>query len=51
MVMASDILLYSPDIVPVGADQKQHVEITRDIAQKFNNTFGEISLVISNVVS
>jgi tryptophanyl-tRNA synthetase len=41
MLMASDILLYSPDIVPVGKDQEQHVEITRDTAQKFNNTFGE----------
>jgi len=41
MLMAADILLYSPDIVPVGNDQKQHVEIARDIAQKFNNTFGE----------
>ncbi len=42
MLMAADILLYSPDIVPVGQDQQQHVEITRDVAQKFNNTFGEV---------
>lgn len=42
MLMASDILLYSPDVVPVGADQKQHIEIARDTALKFNNTFGEI---------
>ncbi len=41
VLMAADILLYSPDIVPVGADQKQHVEIARDIAEKFNNTYGE----------
>lgn len=41
VLMAADILLYGADIVPVGQDQKQHVEITRDIAQKFNNTFGE----------
>lgn len=41
VLMATDILLYSPDIVPVGADQKQHVEICRDIAQKFNNTYEE----------
>lgn len=41
ILMAADILLYSPDIVPVGQDQQQHVEITRDIAQKFNNTYGE----------
>ena len=40
MLMASDILLYSPDIVPVGADQKQHVEIARDTAEKFNRVFG-----------
>ena len=41
MLMAAGILLYSPDVVPVGADQKQHVEIARDTAEKFNNTFGE----------
>jgi len=41
VLMAADILLYSPDLVPVGKDQKQHVEIARDIAGKFNNTFGK----------
>ncbi len=41
VLMAADILLYSPDVVPVGADQKQHVEIARDIAEKFNSTYGE----------
>ena len=41
VLMSADILLYGPDIIPVGADQQQHVEIARDIAQKFNNTFGE----------
>ena len=41
VLMAADILLYGTDIVPVGADQKQHVEIARDIAEKFNNTYGE----------
>ena len=40
MLMAADILLYSPDVVPVGADQKQHVEIARDTAEKFNRIFG-----------
>ncbi len=40
VLMAADILLYSPDVVPVGADQKQHVEIARDIAEKFNNVYG-----------
>ena len=42
VLMAADILLYSPDIIPVGKDQIQHVEIARDIAQKFNNEYGEI---------
>ena len=41
VLMAADILLYSPDIIPVGADQKQHVEIARDIAEKFNNAYEE----------
>lgn len=41
MLMAADILLYCPDIVPVGQDQQQHVEIARDTAQKFNNAFGQ----------
>lgn len=41
VLMAADILLYEPDLVPVGADQKQHVEYARDIAGKFNNVFGE----------
>jgi tryptophanyl-tRNA synthetase len=40
VLMAADILLYDPDVVPVGADQKQHVEIARDIAEKFNNVYG-----------
>jgi tryptophanyl-tRNA synthetase len=40
VLMAADILLYSSDVVPVGKDQKQHVEVTRDIAIKFNDTFG-----------
>ncbi|OHB03663.1 MAG: tryptophan--tRNA ligase [Candidatus Zambryskibacteria bacterium RIFCSPLOWO2_01_FULL_43_17] len=41
MLMAADILLYDPDVVPVGQDQKQHIEITRDTAEKFNRIFGE----------
>lgn len=41
VLMAADILLYSPDYVPVGQDQKQHLEITRDIAQRFNSTYGQ----------
>ena len=42
VLMAADILLYSPEIVPVGKDQIQHVEIARDIAIKFNNEYGDI---------
>lgn len=42
VLMAADILLYDTDEVPVGEDQKQHVEITRDIAQRFNSIYGEI---------
>jgi tryptophanyl-tRNA synthetase len=41
VLMTSDILLYDTQVVPVGADQHQHVEIARDIALKFNNAFGE----------
>ena len=40
-LMAADILLYQPDFVPVGQDQKQHCELTRDIAIRFNNLYGE----------
>jgi tryptophanyl-tRNA synthetase len=41
-LMAADILLYDTDVVPVGEDQKQHVELTRDIAQRFNSIYGDI---------
>ncbi|WP_033602279.1 tryptophan--tRNA ligase [Helicobacter pylori] len=41
ILMASDILLYQSDLVPVGEDQKQHLELTRNIAEKFNRDFGE----------
>lgn len=41
VLMAADILAYQSNVVPVGRDQKQHVEVTRDIAIKFNNTYGE----------
>lgn len=40
-LMAADILLYQTDLVPVGVDQKQHLELTRDIANRFNNVYGE----------
>lgn len=42
MLMAADILLYDADVVPVGKDQRQHVEIARDMAAKFNNAYGEL---------
>ena len=42
VLMAADILLYESDVVPVGQDQKQHLEMTRDIAAKFNETYGQI---------
>ena len=45
ILMASDILLFQSEIVPVGKDQKQHLEMTRDIAIKFNNSFGEIFMI------
>jgi len=42
VLMASDILLYQTDVVPVGIDQKQHLELTRDIAERFNNIYGDV---------
>ena len=42
VLMAADILLYQTDLVPVGVDQKQHVEICRDIAQRFNSIYGDV---------
>jgi tryptophanyl-tRNA synthetase len=42
VLMAADILIHRADIVPVGQDQKQHIEVTRDIAAKFNHTYGEV---------
>jgi len=41
VLMAADILLYQAHLIPVGKDQKQHVEVTRDIAERFNNVFGD----------
>ncbi|MEK7569701.1 MAG: tryptophan--tRNA ligase [Patescibacteria group bacterium] len=54
MLMAADILLYAPDVVPVGADQKQHIEIARDTALKFNRIYGETfkipeAMILENV--
>ncbi len=45
VLMAADILLYDTNIVPVGKDQKQHLEVTRDIAMKFNHVFGDTFVV------
>ncbi len=50
VLMAADILLYDTDEVPVGDDQKQHVEITRDIAQRINNKFGKVFTVPEPVI-
>lgn len=51
VLMASDIILYDAHAVPVGKDQKQHLEITRDIASKFNNQFGETFVVPEAVIN
>ncbi|MGC9667985.1 tryptophan--tRNA ligase [Planosporangium sp. 12N6] len=45
MLMAADILLYRTDAVPVGEDQRQHLELTRDLAQRFNTTFGKTFVI------
>jgi len=45
VLQAADILIINSDLVPVGADQKQHIEVTRDIAGRFNNTYGEIFVI------
>ncbi|MFH1570427.1 MAG: tryptophan--tRNA ligase [Gemmatimonadota bacterium] len=50
VLMAADILLYQTDVVPVGEDQKQHVELARDIAARFNNLYGEVFTVPEPVI-
>ena len=50
VLMAADILLYQTDIVPVGDDQKQHVELTRDLAERFNSRYGETFTVPKPVI-
>jgi tryptophanyl-tRNA synthetase len=50
VLMAADILLYGSDVVPVGLDQKQHIEITRDIAEAFNRTYGEVLKVPEGII-
>ncbi|MFQ5997348.1 MAG: tryptophan--tRNA ligase, partial [Dehalococcoidales bacterium] len=49
-LMAADILLYNTDVVPVGEDQKQHVELARDVAQRFNSIYGETFTVPKAVI-
>ena len=51
VLMAADILLYQADRVPVGKDQKQHLEVARDLAQKFNNEYGETFVVPEPAIS
>jgi tryptophanyl-tRNA synthetase len=51
VLMAADILLYQPDYVPVGEDQKQHVELTRDIAQRFNSIYGDVFKIPEPMIS
>lgn len=51
VLMAADILLYGTDLVPVGVDQKQHLELTRDIAIRFNNTYGNVFTVPEAYIS
>ena len=50
ILMAADILLYDTNLVPVGEDQKQHVELTRDLAQRFNQLYGETFVVPETVI-
>jgi tryptophanyl-tRNA synthetase len=50
VLMAADILLYGSDVVPVGLDQKQHIEITRDIAEAFNRTYGNVLKVPEGLI-
>jgi len=50
VLMAADILLYGSDVVPVGLDQKQHIEITRDIAEAFNRTYGDVLKVPEGLI-
>ena len=51
VLMAADILLYNSDVVPVGLDQKQHIEITRDIAENFNRVYGKTLKLPEGLIS
>jgi tryptophanyl-tRNA synthetase len=50
-LMAADILLYDADVVPVGQDQKQHLELTRNLAERFNNKYGETFIIPEPFIS
>ena len=50
ILMASDILIYDADVVPTGIDQKQHIELTRNIAIRFNNRYGDTFKVPDEVI-
>lgn len=51
VLMAADILLYQAEVIPVGKDQKQHIEITRDIAERFNNVYGDTFVLPEPMIS
>lgn len=51
VLMAADILLYQSNLIPVGKDQKQHIEVSRDIAMKFNHTYGETFVIPEGEIS
>ncbi|MDY6933825.1 MAG: tryptophan--tRNA ligase [Spirochaetota bacterium] len=51
VLMAADILLFQAEMIPVGKDQKQHIEMTRDIAQRFNSTYGETFVLPEPLIS
>src|SRR5690606_14032116 len=51
VLMASDILLYNSNLVPVGKDQKQHLDIARDLAKAFNNRYGETFIIPEAIIS
>ncbi|MCX5636969.1 MAG: tryptophan--tRNA ligase [Planctomycetota bacterium] len=50
VLQAADILIFDSNLVPVGADQKQHIEVTRDIAMRFNNQYGEVFVIPSEYI-
>lgn len=49
VLMAADILIYQANEIPVGQDQKQHLELTRDIATRFNNAYGDTFTILSHL--